>query len=371
MSASEIYSPGEDEAAFSEVYRTYHQKLLRYCEYRLRDRHEAEDVAQEAFVRAWRSMPTRALDRNFYPWLRVVAANLCTDVLRKRSRSEPVAVIDVGAYDGGMERISEDCDRALVRQALGRLNDRHRSALMMREGEGLTYDQIADRTGVTSGTVESLLWRARQALKREFTVLASSEGCFVVLPLVAAAVSGVREAARRAGRRVAAVGNGGDVNVLHVAFAAIATLGVVGGVAATLTPGRGANRPSVVVQSPESTIVSSTVPAHPPAPPAPSPAVAAGSPVTSGAPATTSPSTAVAATAPTTAAGDAPLRLRSAVSVGSSQAAAARRAPVGVNTGVLAIGASPTNAVGYLSNTLGRVGLVPPVPSTLPPGTKP
>src|SRR5438309_3312913 len=97
VSASEVYAPADDDSSFSEVYRFHYAKLLRYCQYRLRDRHEAEDVAQEAFARAWRSMPTSAFDRNFYPWLKVVASNLCTDVLRKRNRSEPVAVIDLGS----------------------------------------------------------------------------------------------------------------------------------------------------------------------------------------------------------------------------------------------------------------------------------
>lgn len=364
MSASEVYSPIEDEAAFAEVYRAHHAKLLRYCQYRLRDRHEAEDVAQEAFARAWRSMATSSYDRSFYPWLRVVAGNLCTDVLRKRSRSEPVATLDSGAVDGGMDRIADESDIVLVRQALGRLNDRHRSALVMREHEGLTYDQIAARTGVTSGTVESLLWRARQALKREFTVLAGSEGCFGVIPAVVAALAAVRAASRRATHRVAArlAGSGSETTMSHVAAAAIAAIGVVGGVALTITSHPTAGAPPVVVQGPARTVATVTVPA------ARVPAAAAPTAGAPSAPATTGPASSahyrLAGPATTTAAGPAgagrpvaaPLRVQSPISMGTRQAAAAHNAPVAVNVGQLAVGLGPQTVPAYVASTLTKLG---------------
>ena len=67
-------------------------------------------------------------------------------------------------------------DGELVNKALGRFSGRHRQVLAMREGSGWTYQQIADHEGVEIGTIETLLWRARQALKREFTVLSESKG---------------------------------------------------------------------------------------------------------------------------------------------------------------------------------------------------
>ncbi|HET9078039.1 MAG TPA: sigma-70 family RNA polymerase sigma factor [Acidimicrobiales bacterium] len=177
-------------AAFDELYERHWDRLYRYCQYRLRDRHEAEDVAQEAFVRAWRSMPAFGGDRNFYPWLRVVAANLCTDALRRRSRSEPAADLDLDSLQGvehpETTRLEREDDRQMVRQALARLNARHQTALMMREEEGLAYEEIAARTGVSTATVESLLWRARQAFRREFTVLSAGQACLAILAVPAA-----------------------------------------------------------------------------------------------------------------------------------------------------------------------------------------
>lgn len=75
-----------DEAAFSELYLHYHERLYRYCLRRLENRTEAEDAAQEAFARAWKALSNLAGERRFYPWLTVIASNLCVDAARKRSR---------------------------------------------------------------------------------------------------------------------------------------------------------------------------------------------------------------------------------------------------------------------------------------------
>ena len=368
MSASEVFSPEEDQAAFAEVYRAHHAKLVRYCQYRLRDRHEAEDVAQEAFARAWRSMPTTAFDRNFYPWLRVVAGNLCTDVLRKRSRSEPVAVIDVSTVDRGLDRLSEEADRVMVRQALGRLNDRHRSALLMRESEGLTYDQIAERTGVTSGTVESLLWRARQALKREFTVAAGREGCFAVIPLVVLVAGRLRSAGRHAWLRLARRLPGwptSEAPVAHAALAALATLTVAAGAVATLGWG-GGHGAGPRVQTTNQPAPAQLVPAS--AASSPPPAIrtsASSSAPSSGAtpanPVGTTPSSVLPAAAYGQAGPTAPLRVQSPVVVGRSAADDAYNAPVTVGTGQLQVGLSPQVATDYVQSVAKRVAASVPV----------
>jgi hypothetical protein len=105
-------------------------------------------------------------------------------MLRRRSRSTPTDDVELGSHQplnsGGMETSEElvlaSVDGELVNRALGRLSTRHRHVLAMREGSGWTYQQIADHEGVEIGTIETLLWRARQALKREFTVLSESKG---------------------------------------------------------------------------------------------------------------------------------------------------------------------------------------------------
>lgn len=169
-----------DRTAFDDLYMRYYRRLYRFCLRRLHDQHEAEDVAQEAFARAWRALPSFAGDRRFYPWLSVIASHLCTDVLRRRNRSTPVAEFHQGnvasTEDGGEELMIAAVDSALVAQAFTRLSDRHQRILHLREGSGWSYQRIADHEGVGITAVETLLWRARQALKREFASLAGAEG---------------------------------------------------------------------------------------------------------------------------------------------------------------------------------------------------
>jgi RNA polymerase sigma-70 factor (ECF subfamily) len=169
-----------DRSAFDDLYMRYYRRLYRFCLRRLRDSHEAEDVAQEAFARAWRALPTFGGDRRFYPWLSVIASHLCTDVLRRRNRSTPVAEFHqsnlASTDDGGEELMLAAVDSALVAKAFTRLSDRHQRILHLREGSGWSYQRIADHEGVGITAVETLLWRARQALKREFASLAGAQG---------------------------------------------------------------------------------------------------------------------------------------------------------------------------------------------------
>ena len=72
-----------DSSAFGELYSRYYARAYRFCFRRLHDHEEAEDVAQDAFARAWRALPTFAGERRFYPWLTVIADNRCRDIQRR------------------------------------------------------------------------------------------------------------------------------------------------------------------------------------------------------------------------------------------------------------------------------------------------
>ncbi|HWF23540.1 MAG TPA: RNA polymerase sigma factor [Acidimicrobiales bacterium] len=169
-----------DLEAFDSLYLHYHQRLLRFCVKRLQERSEAEDVVQETFARAWRALPTFAGDRRFYPWLTVIAGNLCTDALRRRARLSPLdettmRTSDVGSYDIE-DAIFQAVDAKMVTTAFENLKPRHQRVLDLRERSGWSYQRIAEEEGVGVSAVETLLWRARNALKREFALLAGAEG---------------------------------------------------------------------------------------------------------------------------------------------------------------------------------------------------
>lgn len=161
-----------DDAAFDDLYRRYFDRLRRYCERRVGDRHEAEELAQEAFVRALRALPAFGGDRKFYPWMTVIASRLCVDYHRRNARSTPHAEIDLGVQEADHGDVFADVDRRLIVAALERLAPRHREVLELREGRAWSYQRIAEHYGVTLGTVEALLHRARKALRREFRAVA-------------------------------------------------------------------------------------------------------------------------------------------------------------------------------------------------------
>ncbi len=223
-----------DSAAFGNLYARYYERLLRFCLRRLNDRHEAEDAAQEAFARAWKALPRFAGERRFYPWLTVIAGNICTDMLRRRSRSTPTDDMELTAQhpvgvvgaDTSEELVLAAVDGELVNRALDRLSTRHRHVLAMREGSGWTYQQIADHEGVEIGTIETLLWRARQALKREFAVVSESKEALAGFLVATGAL--VRRTIFRAAHRGASVHSqsaGATGGGLRNAFAGVAVTG--------------------------------------------------------------------------------------------------------------------------------------------------
>ena len=172
-----------DAAAFDDLYRRYFQRLYRFCFKRLGDQHEAEEVAEEAFARAYLHLERLDGERRFYPWMTVIAARLCVDSHRRNARSQPSDEIDPGVVEGGQEAVLEGVDVGVLNQAFARLAPRHQQVLDLRERQLYSYQGIADHLEVSLGTVETLLWRARRALRREF--LALDQGAPGVVALAA------------------------------------------------------------------------------------------------------------------------------------------------------------------------------------------
>ncbi|MBW3649528.1 MAG: RNA polymerase sigma factor [Actinobacteria bacterium] len=173
-----------DDAAFEVLYRRYFPRLKRFCQKRVGDADEAEEIAQEAFTRALGALPSFEGERRFYPWMTVIAARLCVDAHRRRGRSHPTAEVDLGVTDGGQDRIVEAADGTVLATALSRLAPRHREVLDLRERRSWSYQQIATHYGVTLGTVEALLFRARRALRREFLALNGDDRRWVTVPVL-------------------------------------------------------------------------------------------------------------------------------------------------------------------------------------------
>lgn len=139
--------------------------------YLVRDEHDAQDVVQEAYLRAWRHY-AGFHGGDARPWLLAIVRNCCYTWRRgARSGRETIEYIDEehGGREGGQRTADADAldesDRAELRLALGRLQREYREAIVLREIEGLSYKEIARVTGAPIGTVMSRLARARRRLQ--------------------------------------------------------------------------------------------------------------------------------------------------------------------------------------------------------------
>ncbi|HEX9682315.1 MAG TPA: RNA polymerase sigma factor [Acidimicrobiales bacterium] len=157
-----------DAAAFDDLYHRYFDRLTRFCERRVSDADTAQDLAQEAFLRAYQRLDLLEGDRRFYPWMTVIASRLCIDHHRRSARTQTSDEIDLGVSEDESHRLDTEVDLAHLHEALQRLAPRHHDVLDLRERRGLSYAAIAGELDVNIGVVEQLLFRARRALRREF-----------------------------------------------------------------------------------------------------------------------------------------------------------------------------------------------------------
>jgi RNA polymerase sigma-70 factor (ECF subfamily) len=158
------------EAKLRQCMQTFGPRLIALSAGICRDRHCAEEIVQEAFVRLWKS-PPEAGEIAYSSWLRRVVTNLSINALQRTRRpgmipefSDDRALRSREQDDAHREQ-REDLDR--VRRAMDRLDEQKRAILMLRAQEQLSYEQIADHLGVPVGTVMSRLNRARSALLDE------------------------------------------------------------------------------------------------------------------------------------------------------------------------------------------------------------
>lgn len=132
---------------------------------------DAEDIAQQAFVRAWRGLPQFKGEAHFSTWLYRIVTNVCYDHLPRIKRDlttlEPDDVIeDVPDEQQGVERtVLTDEECRLLHEALNKLPESYRLLLTLRHLQELSYEEIAGVTGMPLGTVKTGIFRARQKLK--------------------------------------------------------------------------------------------------------------------------------------------------------------------------------------------------------------
>jgi len=159
---------GEDDA-YGELVRRHQTSVFNVCYRMLGRRAPAEDMAQEALVRAYRKLDTFDVDRPFGPWVRKVATNVCLNHLA-RTRATGVAVdgqraLHVESPEANPAAAAERAHRAeAVRAAIAALPPHYRAVIELRHFQELTYLEIADTLRIPLSDVKSHLFRARKAL---------------------------------------------------------------------------------------------------------------------------------------------------------------------------------------------------------------
>jgi RNA polymerase sigma-70 factor, ECF subfamily len=148
-----------DLLAFEDLVREFQADAFRFAWHLTRDRQLAEDVTQEAFLRAFRFLGGFRGDRKFGSWLFSIVRNCAMDALRRSRRSD-------APWEDQMapRSVADPTARAELEAALRAVSTEHREAFLLVEVFGLSYQETADVLGVAVGTVKSRMFRARQAL---------------------------------------------------------------------------------------------------------------------------------------------------------------------------------------------------------------
>ena len=172
-----------DTAAFDILVQKYQHKLINLIGRYVSDQTECQDIAQDAFIKAYRAIGNFRGDSQFYTWLYRIAANTAKNYLASRARKSPAYSVDVedAEHFEGESRLKEYTTpentllteeiKATVFGAIEKLPEDLKSAITLREIDGLSYEEIADVMDCPIGTVRSRIFRARDVIDKELRPL--------------------------------------------------------------------------------------------------------------------------------------------------------------------------------------------------------
>ena len=172
-----------DKKAFDILVRKYQHKLVKLISRYVHDSSEVFDVTQEAFIKAYRAIPNFRGESAFYTWLYRIGVNTAKNYLIGQGRRPPsvdVDAEDAEYFDGDSElKESATPERLMVKdevertvfEAIEKLPEDLRTAIVLREIDGLSYEEIAETMGCPVGTVRSRIFRAREAVQNKLKPL--------------------------------------------------------------------------------------------------------------------------------------------------------------------------------------------------------
>lgn len=172
-----------DREAYRVLVERYQRRVFHLAYSLVRNREDAADISQEAFVKVYLRLDTFKGDSNFATWLFRIASNLAIDLIRRRGTNAPVEFEEGAAAtvegrelhgSGIAAQLEANPQRQTLRRELGekleealsRLPEKHRAILLLREVEGLSYEEIAEALEIPAGTVMSRLFHARAKMQK-------------------------------------------------------------------------------------------------------------------------------------------------------------------------------------------------------------
>lgn len=177
-----------DRRAFDLLVLRYQQRIIKLIMRYVHDSAEAQDVAQEAFIKAYRALPSFRGESAFYTWMYRIAINTAKNYLvsqQRRPMDYDLDLQDPRNFELNARLRDEDSPegialqdelRRTVEQTIASLPEELRTAIMLREIDGLSYEEIAQAMDCPVGTVRSRIFRAREAIDRSIEALAGGEG---------------------------------------------------------------------------------------------------------------------------------------------------------------------------------------------------
>lgn len=168
-------SKNGDKKAFEELVLKHQDRVYNLCRYMLGSPSDAEDAAQEVFIKAYRNIEGFSPTAGFAAWLSRIAINSCIDykrrpahwsLLRTTSEGEEYAVEEESALPGPESSLESKESGQAIEKALAALSEKLRAVIVLREIEGLSYEEIAAALDISVGTVKSRIARAREELQR-------------------------------------------------------------------------------------------------------------------------------------------------------------------------------------------------------------
>jgi RNA polymerase sigma-70 factor (ECF subfamily) len=158
-----------EEAAFEGLVERYYQRIDRLAQHVVRHPTVAEDITQEVFLRAYRAIPRFRGEASFYSWLYRIAINLCLNHLRRQANRLSLAAEpeDAAVAADPSSLLEAQEQERLVRRAIDALPPHYRIAVILRDLEGLSYQEIADILGIPLGTVKSRINFGKRLLREK------------------------------------------------------------------------------------------------------------------------------------------------------------------------------------------------------------